>query len=77
VEGALGRVVVEVQIIFDKYLVVKKRMHAVYRINRGDFGSLAGLVSEKDRKVAMQFEELHARVAALEMALADQHAARA
>ena len=35
---ALGRVIVEVQIIVAAYLRVKKRMHAVYRIHRGDFG---------------------------------------
>jgi hypothetical protein len=34
----MGRVIVEVQIIVEAYLKVKKKMHAVYRIDRGDFG---------------------------------------
>ena len=38
VAGALGRAVVEVQIIVEAYLKVKKKMHAVYRVARGDFG---------------------------------------
>ena len=38
VAGAMGRVIVEVQIIVEAYLKVKKKMHAVYRIDRGDFG---------------------------------------
>jgi hypothetical protein len=38
IAGALGRVIVEVQIIVEAYLRVKKKMHAVYRIHRGDFG---------------------------------------
>ena len=40
VRGAMGRVIVEVQIIVEAYayLKVKKKMHAVYRIDRGDFG---------------------------------------
>ena len=38
VPGALGRAVVEVQIIVAAYLKVKKKMHAVYRVDRGDFG---------------------------------------
>ena len=37
VEGAMGRAIVEVQIILQAYLKVKKKMHAVYRIDRGDF----------------------------------------
>lgn len=32
------RVMAEVQILLSRYLAVKKRMHAVYRIARGDFG---------------------------------------
>ena len=38
VAGAMGRAIVEVQIIVEAYLKVKKKMHAVYRIDRGDFG---------------------------------------
>jgi hypothetical protein len=38
VPGAFGRAIVEVQIIVEAYLNVKKKMHAVYRIDRGDFG---------------------------------------
>jgi hypothetical protein len=38
VAGAMGRAIVEVQIIVQAYLKVKKKMHAVYRIHRGDFG---------------------------------------
>jgi hypothetical protein len=38
ITGVLGRVIVEVQIIVEAYLKVKKKMHAVYRIDRGDFG---------------------------------------
>jgi hypothetical protein len=38
VGGAMGRAIVEVQIILQAYLKVKKKMHAVYRIDRGDFG---------------------------------------
>jgi hypothetical protein len=38
VAGSMGRVIVEVQIIVEAYLKVKKKMHAVYRIARGDFG---------------------------------------
>ena len=30
--------VVEVQVILMSYLDVKKRMHAIYRVHRGDFG---------------------------------------
>jgi ankyrin repeat protein len=37
VSGAAGRAVVEIQVILKEYLVVKKRMHAVYRLDRGDF----------------------------------------
>jgi hypothetical protein len=29
--------VVEIQVILKQYLAVKKRMHAVYRLDRGDF----------------------------------------
>jgi hypothetical protein len=38
VAGAMGRAIVEVQIIVAAYLKVKKKMHAVYRVDRGDFG---------------------------------------
>ena len=38
IPGAFGRAIVEVQIIVEAYLNVKKKMHAVYRIDRGDFG---------------------------------------
>jgi hypothetical protein len=38
VDGAAGRVIAEVQILVVAYLRVKKKMHAVYRIARGDFG---------------------------------------
>jgi hypothetical protein len=38
VAGAMGRAVVEVQIILEAYLKVKMKMHAVYRVDRGDFG---------------------------------------
>ena len=38
VAGAMGRAIVEVQIIVEAYLKVKKKMHAVYRVDRGDFG---------------------------------------
>ena len=34
----MGRAIVEVQIILQAYLKVKKKMHAVYRFDRGDFG---------------------------------------
>jgi hypothetical protein len=37
VPGAAGRAVVEIQVILKQYLAVKKRMHAVYRLDRGDF----------------------------------------
>jgi hypothetical protein len=37
VSGAMGRAVVEIQVILKEYLTVKKRMHAVYRLDRGDF----------------------------------------
>jgi ankyrin repeat protein len=37
VPGAAGRAVVEIQVILKAYLTVKKRMHAVYRLDRGDF----------------------------------------
>jgi hypothetical protein len=35
---AEGTAVVEIQVILKSYLVVKKRMHAIYRVSRGDFG---------------------------------------
>ena len=35
---ATGRTIVEVQVILAPYLAVKKKMHAIYRIDRGDFG---------------------------------------
>jgi hypothetical protein len=38
VRGPEGRVIVEVQILIGSYLEVKKKMHAIYRIDRGDFG---------------------------------------
>jgi hypothetical protein len=37
VAGASGRAVVEIQVILKVYLAVKKRMHAIYRLDRGDF----------------------------------------
>ena len=36
--GAWGSAVVEIQVILKPYLTVKKRMHAIYRVHRGDFG---------------------------------------
>lgn len=33
-----GVAVTEIQVILQSYLDVKKRMHAIYRVNRGDFG---------------------------------------
>eukprot|EP00947_MAST-08B_sp_MAST-8B-sp1_P004124 g4124.t1 len=38
VPGLEGSAVVEIQIILQSYLDVKKRMHAIYRVNRGDYG---------------------------------------
>ena len=32
-----ARAIVEIQVILASYLKIKKRMHAVYRIERGDF----------------------------------------
>ena len=37
-EGAADSAVVEVQVVLVSYLDVKKRMHAIYRVHRGDFG---------------------------------------
>ena len=37
VGGAAGRAITEVQVILKQYLAVKKRMHAIYRLDRGDF----------------------------------------
>ena len=36
--GAAGRTIVEIQVILASYLDVKKRMHAIYKIDRGDYG---------------------------------------
>ena len=36
--GLNGRAIMEVQIILSSFLAVKKKMHAVYRVDRGDFG---------------------------------------
>ena len=38
IQGKTGRTIIEVQIILQSFLEVKKKMHAVYRIDRGDFG---------------------------------------
>ena len=38
VPGLEGSAVVEIQTILQSYLDVKERMHAVYRVNRGDYG---------------------------------------
>ena len=38
VPGPWGCAIVEIQVILNSYLTVKKRMHAVYRVHRGDFG---------------------------------------
>jgi hypothetical protein len=38
IQGKTGRTIIEVQIILKSFLEVKKKMHAVYRIDRGDFG---------------------------------------
>jgi hypothetical protein len=38
VPGPAGVSIVEIQVILQSYLAVKKRMHAIYRVNRGDFG---------------------------------------
>ena len=45
VEGPAGRAVVEGQVILKQYLTVKKRMHAIYRLSRGDFNGNASLVT--------------------------------
>jgi hypothetical protein len=36
--GPAGRTIVEIQVILASYLDVKKRMHAIYKIDRGDYG---------------------------------------
>merc|ERR1711998_300015 len=53
-KGPFGMAVSEVQIILDKYLHVKHKMHAIYRLNRGDFCTVPKQATER---VAMKEAE--------------------